>query len=579
MRSVDVVVVGGGPAGATAATLLKKRSPDRSIVLCEQATFPRHHVGESTLPDANGILAKLGVLAEIDGAGFVRKTGITYRWRVDQPIFSEVFARGVLEALAGGARIPDHSWQVDRSRYDHILLEHARRCGVEVWSPARVEAVLRDDDRVTGVRVSAGDQPLVDLRAGHVVDCTGQARLLSRALGLAKQTHPLGDLAVYRYYRGMRWSAPLVGSLAESRIFFSATPAGWMWFIPLSATDVSVGLVTRREFLEETEVDRLFDAELATVPDMVAMLEGAVQCGAPGAADDAPRTRTIADWSYSHARPCGPGYYLAGDAAAFVDPILSSGILLAHNSGLMVANAIATEWYHPDVPVDELHDGYAQFYGDLYGGFLVMASWWYSRRKVEGIDEWLASAARLGGSARGAAELATDDIQSFMTFAAGYLADFRFVNIGIAFGDEGLAQCIDGLENRPGAAAPLLRRMPDRGVRLRSEATRASVEPYLATDVDSDRWWKLPAIRLSGSFGERVYRPPIRRDARDDDAIVRSLRVVDRLAAACDGRRTLDQAVRAVVASQPPEHRASTHAFADAVTQDLIALGVLVPTA
>jgi flavin-dependent dehydrogenase len=577
MDSVDVAVIGGGPAGSTVATLLKKHDPDRTIAIFEQALFPRHHVGESTLPDANAILAKLGVLAEIDAAGFVKKTGITYRWRVEQPIFSEVFAKGVLKALAGGGHVPDHAWQVDRSRYDQLLLENARRCGVEVHAPARVESLLRDGDRVTGLRVRAGDGSAREVRAAHVVDCSGQARVASHALGLERQSHALGDLAVYRYYGGMRWLAPVVGSVSASKIFFSATPAGWMWFIPLSETDVSVGLVTRREFLRTTEPGRLFESELATVPEMVAMLDGATPRAAPGTADTTPRTLVVVDWSYSHARPCGPGYYLAGDAAAFVDPILSSGILLAHHSGLMVANAILTEWHHPEMAIDELHDGYAQFYSDLYRGFLVMANWWYSRRKVAGLDEWLRHAAELGQSARGAAELATDDVQSFMTFAAGYLSDFRFVNIGIAFGDEGLAQIIDGMENRPGTAAALLRHLPDRGLRYRRAFERAAAEPYLATDVDSDRWWRLPAVRFFGAFGERLYRPPLRIEHRGDAEIVRALRVIERLTAACDGRRTVEQAVRAVADSLPREHEATALAFAKVVFQDLVALEVLVP--
>jgi flavin-dependent dehydrogenase len=556
---VDVAIIGGGPSGSTVATLLKKRDPTRDIVLFEQAAFPRHHVGESTLPDMNPILHKLGVLEKIDGAGFVRKIGITYRWRDGAPPFSDVFARGVLKALSSGGRVPDHSWQVDRSRYDQILLDHAKEQGVTV-EQARVESILRDGERVIGLRVNGRE-----VRAGHVVDCSGQARLLSRALQLPKQAHALGDLAIYRYYRGLRW-APLIGAPSASKIFFSATPAGWMWLIPLSASDVSVGLVTRREALADVSPEALFERELATVPDLLEMLAEAAPIAAP--AEKEPRTIKVADWSYSHARPCGPGYYLCGDAAAFVDPILSSGILLAHHSGLMVANAIATEWHHPEISVGELHDGYAQFYADLYSGFLQMARWWYTRRRVAGVDEWLRLASDLGTSARGASQLAGDDVSAFMTFAAGYLADFRFVNVGIAFGDEGLAACIDGLE---AGASSQLRRELHRERRYKRAFTRASVEPYLATDVDSDRWWRLPALR----FDDRLYRPPILR--RGDDEIVQALRIIERLTAACSGDRTLEQAIRAVAGSFPRQDEQEILRFAKAVLTDLISLKVLLP--
>jgi flavin-dependent dehydrogenase len=576
---VDVAIIGGGPAGSTAATLLRKYDPALRVAIFEPARFPRHHVGESTLPDMNPILAKLGVLPKIDAAGFVRKTGITYRWRVDQPMFSEVFAKGVLDALGGGARrLPDYAWQVDRSRYDHILLEHAREHGATLHD-ARVDGVLRDGggdgERVVGVRVRAPSGALRDVHARWVVDCSGQARVLSRALGLSKRGHALGDLAIYRYYRGMRWHEPVVGTVHESKIFFSATPAGWIWFIPLSESLVSVGLVTRREFLDERDADALFDAELATVPEMAAMLASAVRCEAPGATDEPPRTQIVADWSYSHDRPCGPGYYLAGDAAAFIDPILSSGILLAHQSGLMVANAIHTERRGAGVSAAELRAGYASFYADLYAGFLYMAEWWYRQRRVAGIDEWLARAVALGRRARGMSDVAATDVESFMTFAAGYLTDFRFVNLGIAFGDEGLAIAIDGLANRPGAAARLRRSVGDRSVRYVPTYDRAEVDAYFATDVDTDRWWRLPLVRFRGAFGERVYRPPIPLRDHADDKVVTALRIIERITAACDGTRTIDQAVRDVCESLPRSVEPYVHAFSNDLLTDLLMLDLI----
>jgi flavin-dependent dehydrogenase len=564
LESVDVAIIGGGPAGCTAATLLRAYDPERRIAIFEQSTFPRHHVGESTLPDMNAILAKLGVLPKIDSAGFVRKTGITYRWRVDQPMFSEVFAKGVLDAL-GPAELPDYSWQVDRSRYDQILLEHARERGVMVHEGTRVDGILREEDRVVGLRTHAGGRAR-EVRAGHVVDCSGQARVLSRLLGLTKQSHALGDLAVYRYYRGMRWSEP-VGSPTQSKIFFSATPAGWMWFIPLSESDVSVGLVTRREFLDAIDADSLFESELATVPEMVWMLQPASRCAAPGTNQTG--TITVADWSYSHERPCGAGYYLAGDSAAFIDPILSSGILLAHQSGLMVANAIHTEWHDKEISREELHDGYSRFYSDLYAGFLVMADWWYRKRKVSGIDEWLKRAVALGQAARGSGEISTTDTESFMTFAAGYLTDFRFVNLGIGFGDEGLRTAIDGLENQ----APR-RPASNQDARYRRAFDRAEVGAYLATDVDTDRWHRLPLVRFFGDFGERIYRPPIPLRHYSEARVVTALRIIERVTAACDGRRTVEQAIHAVSDSLPGEYEPATLASADRTIRELAMLGV-----
>jgi flavin-dependent dehydrogenase len=576
-EQVDVAVIGGGPAGSTAATLLRKSDPERRIVVFEQAEFPRHHVGESTLPDMNPILAKLGVLEKIDGAGFVRKTGITYRWHVDRPAFSEVFSEGVLDALAvGGGHLPDHSWQVDRSRYDAILLDHARESGVSVHTRVRVEDVVREGERVVGLRVRPEGGAAVVVRAGHVVDGSGQARVLSRWLGLEKQAHALGDLAVYRYYGGITWNPDLVGTYARSKIFFSATPAGWMWFIPLSATVASVGLVTRAESMHGCTPDALFDRELATIPEMTAMLGKAVRSAAPGApATDALRTWTVSDWSYSHTRPSGPGYYVAGDAAAFVDPILSSGILLAHHSGLSVANAIRTEWHVPDIRPGELWDGYARFYADLYRGFLVMAEWWYGRRRVAGIDEWLRMAVELGRTARGASAVDTDDARSFMTFAAGYLADFRFVNLGIAFGDQGLSKTFGGITGSVAAGDRLRRELPDRGARYRRAFDRVEVEPYVATDVDSDRWWRLPAVRFLGDFGERLYRPPVPREERGERPITLVLRIVERVLAACDGTRSVDHVVRDACRSFQGAEEPRVRSLANLVLSDMVLLDLV----
>jgi flavin-dependent dehydrogenase len=575
-ETADVVVIGGGPAGSTAATMLKQYAPSRRVVVLEQARFPRHHVGESTLPDMNPILARLGVLERVDGAGFVRKVGITYKWSSSRPMFSEVFATGVLGALARdpAARLPDHSWQVDRSRYDAILLDNAREHGAEVREGWRATGVLRAEDRIEGVVAAGPDGATVEIRAGHVVDCSGQARVISRHLGLPRRAHALGDVAVYRYYRGMRWRADLVGSVAASKIFFSATPAGWMWFIPLSSTDVSVGLVTRREVLHERDAAALFDAELATVPELGEMLDGASLLPPPGAPEDPRGTLTVSDWSYSHDEPCGPGWFLAGDAAAFVDPILSSGILLAHHSGLSVANAIHTEWLGVEPHPAELRAGYARFYADLYGGFLVMARWWYHRRHL-GIDDWLRAARELGAGARGSEALPADDLSAFMTFAAGYLTDFRFVNLGCAFGDSGLARCVDGLEQRPGAGDRLRRVIDDRTLRLRRRFDRVTVAPYAATDLATDRWWRLPEARFSGPEGERVYRPAIEPEQREEVWTVLTLRVLERLLGLCDGTRDVDEVVRATRDGLPAEHRARIHRLANTMLADLRVLGAL----
>jgi flavin-dependent dehydrogenase len=567
----DVAIIGGGPAGATTASLLRKMSPSRRVVVLEKARFPRHHIGESTLPEMNRILHKMGALEKIDSAGFVRKRGITYKWASDKPPFSDVFSTGVLDALVGtSGHVPDYSWQVERSRYDAILLSHARELGAEVFEDTQAAGLIRDGDRVRGLEV-VRDGERSSLRAEFVVDCSGQARVISSWLHLDKQAHALGDLGIYRYYRGFRWSSELVGSLTASRIFFQAARRGWMWFIPLSEQLVSVGLVTRREFLKQTPPVALFDEELATLPEIVGMLDGAVMASAPADPDPTPRTHTIADWSYSHAAPAGPGYYLAGDAAAFVDPILSSGVLLAHQSGLSVANAINTHWTASDVSEAELHAAYADFYRDLYGGFLRMAHWWYTRRAV-GIDEWLKLARELGSNAVGAQEIGDNDSASFMTFAAGFLSDFRFVNVGCGFGDKGLGVSMDGVDGTS-VGHKLNLELRERSIRLRSKIRRMDTSAYLATDIGTDRWWRLPIIHLHGEWGEDMYRPPVLGRPHSDEWVTTCLRAIERVLRCCDGSMSLERAVTRTVASFPRDDQQQLRKLCDLVLAGLYVKG------
>jgi hypothetical protein len=151
------------------------------------------------------------------------------------------------------------------------------------------------------------------------------------------------------------------------------------------------------------------------------------------------------------------------------------------------------------------------------------------------------------------------------------------VTRGIGLGRDGLSRSIDGVENRPGAADRLRRSVADRTVRYRPSYDRAEVEPYMATAVDTERWWRLPLVRFSGSFGQRVYRPPFPLREHSDEKVASALRVIERLTAACDGRRTVEQAVHTVCESLPRESEAAVQSFANAVLNDLLMLDLMRP--
>ena len=202
-RGADAIVIGGGPAGCTTAILLRKYNPSARIVLFEREKFPRHHVGESTLPDANAVLHKLGVIDALNRQGFPLKCGLTYKWRDDRPIFTDLFATGIHPELQNRLYprgIPDHSWQVDRGRYDAILLERAREVGVEVHEETTVVGTAKPTQTPTLERANAcgqglhfragGDNPLRTPIAKDPVSCTAGAEPLG--YDSSKTTSPHG---------------------------------------------------------------------------------------------------------------------------------------------------------------------------------------------------------------------------------------------------------------------------------------------------------------------------------------------------------------------------------------------------
>lgn len=538
---VDVVVLGAGPAGNTVATLLKREAPELRVALVERESFPRHHIGESTLPSMNPILAKMGALEKIDAQGFLRKCGINYQWRRGK-IFGEEFSQGKKEGAT--EEIPDFCWQVERSRYDAVLLEHSRSVGVEVLqgSASEVHAISGTamPPTVRGLTVSTADGP-VTFESRFVVDCTGQSRFLARKLGLPQEGHNLGDLALYRYYEGFRWNPALTGLTDLSKIYICAVPAGWFWFIPLSQTLVSCGLVTRKEFLRGRKPAELYDEQLANAPELLESLAEATLVAAPNT-EGPPKTSAINDWSSSVTPVAGPGWYLAGDAAAFIDPILSSGIMLAHQAGMLAANAVLTELRHPEIEAHELHAHYDAFYRDLREGFVAMAQWWYEN-KAGGIEDWWKTVKSVAGDARGA--VALSDRETFVKLLSGYLADFRFVNVGAGgFGREGISDCYEGVTGDAVASEFRTPQLENRELLLRRTVQIQETEWYLATDVDANRWRRLPVFHLQADEETLRYRPPVHQEEQEEDRLQQLVALIHAILDEADGKTSIEQVIR-----------------------------------
>ena len=222
-------MIGGGPAGSTAATLVARAG--FRVRLFERENFPRPHIGESLLPATLAVLDGIGVLGAVEAAGFTRKLGATMCWGRDREPWTWYFRET-------NKRFP-HAYQVWRPRFDQILLDHSRKSGVDVLEGTAVKRVLFDGDQATGVLLDGGERA----SARMVVDATGQSSLLGRQLGLKRWDPAFRNLAVYRYFR----DCDHLPEPDDGNIFIESYAHGWMWKIPLPDGISSIGAVVDRD--------------------------------------------------------------------------------------------------------------------------------------------------------------------------------------------------------------------------------------------------------------------------------------------------------------------------------------------
>jgi flavin-dependent dehydrogenase len=340
----SVIVIGGGPAGSTAATLLAQHGCH--VTLFERERFPRFHIGESLIPETFWVLKRLGMIEKLRRSHFTKKYSvqfITQRGKLSEPFYFH----------DNKPHESSQTWQVRRSEFDQLMLENAREHGVDVQEGVRVLEVLFEDEhhddnhlaaelaprspRAVGVRIQTADgesSQQREQRADVIVDASGQSSVIMSRLGLREWDPVLRKGALWTYWKGaQRQTGRDEGATLVIQV---EGKHGWFWYIPLHDDIVSVGVVAAYDYLFKNRPgkshEEIYFEEVSRCPGVAPLIAGATRCD---------EFRAAKEYSYRSRCAAGNGWVLCGDAFGFLDPLYSSGVLLALKSASLAADAIA----------------------------------------------------------------------------------------------------------------------------------------------------------------------------------------------------------------------------------------------
>lgn len=338
-ESYDVIIIGGGPAGSSSAAVLAEYG--HRVLILEREKFPRYHIGESLIPFTFGPLERIGMIPKMKKSHFVEKYSVTFvqpDGRRSQPFY--FFTRYDRETVA-------QTWQVLRSEFDQMLLDNAREKGAEVREETTVNRLLMDGEQVVGVEATDTSGRTYEVRAPITLDCTGKEAFTSNRRGWRMRDPYLNKIAVWTYYRGSKREP----DIDEGATTVAYVPdKGWFWHIPQHDDMVSVGVVAEGKYLTRDGVKdpkAIFHREVEEnlwIKDHLA------------AGESTGEYYITSEYS-RHSRYCSaPGLLLVGDAFAFLDPVFSSGVMLALKSGVLAGETVHEGLVKGDLSPEQFTD-------------------------------------------------------------------------------------------------------------------------------------------------------------------------------------------------------------------------------
>lgn len=358
----DAIIIGGGPGGSTAGSTLAMAG--KKVLILERDRFPRFHVGESLIPYGNDVLREIGAWDKMMATGFMEKLGAEFVLGNSKASIRILFGRYLRKGYA-------QTFQVERAKFDNLLLEHAAALGCEVWQATKVKAATVTDN---GVAVTCEKEGVAcGISARWILDASGRDAFLGKQMRLPKTDLGLPKkFATFGHFRGvLRNDAPDQGHITIVRLGF-----GWFWMIPLDREKTSIGLVQTLEHFKASGMTpgECFDHVVATTSELQRRMA------------DAERVSEFAfagDYTYRHLQNAGPRWLLIGDAAGFIDPIFSSGVMLAIRSGHAAAKEIVAADKARTALSPRAQKRYTRHVGKMCQVFLNMIRMFYDNRAFE----------------------------------------------------------------------------------------------------------------------------------------------------------------------------------------------------